>query len=90
MTKLQEAFDNVTRMTLAVKKAGQQFIQSHTKTEHTEAMIQKGVQLCKALVVPSELVEKDCVLELASDLDFYSETTPLSIDLVSDSDFDLD
>ena len=56
MRNLQEAFDATTRLTLATKRLIQD-LASWANTDTTQQMATRGVQMCKALVPPSEQIE---------------------------------
>ena len=57
MTKLQNSFDAVTRLTLAAKRLGQDIAKT-TDSETIQSLLTKGASLCKELVPHTRLTEK--------------------------------
>ena len=59
MKALQDSFDATTRLTLAVKKLGQEIIASNQDASSTiSQMIQTGVTYCSELVEPVNKIER--------------------------------
>ena len=54
---LQEAYDATTRLTLASQRVYQE-LGSRAKTDNVKEMVAKAIELCKALVGPSEKAER--------------------------------
>jgi hypothetical protein len=57
MRALQDSFDAVTRLTLAVKRTGQELMSAAAITATGEHMVAEGIKLCKGLVAPTQTLE---------------------------------
>jgi hypothetical protein len=58
MAALQDSFDAVTRMTLSVKKKGQDLLHKGALSQTLGHMVNEGVKLCKDLCDPIARIEE--------------------------------
>ena len=57
MRALQDSFDATTRLTLSVKRTGQQLIAQGLASDTIKDMISRGMEMCKQLVEPINDIE---------------------------------
>ena len=58
MRKVQEAFDAMTRLTLAVRRLTKDLLQNHPGDEGCLLLRDRGIRLCKGLVDPTDELEE--------------------------------